>query len=370
MTSNEELKVILSKVEWCGHCTDFLPVFNESKNLIKNDKILKNININFEVYDMEQDKGIFETKYKNLVDKVEGYPTVFLAKVKNDKISHTVEIGHAQNPDNFIKLIGDAYADVLKQTGGTTEDDIYKQKYLKYKAKYFKLKKQYGGFPFEQKIHKLIFDIRNFTICKKKQEVGCDNGVYNRLKKAAGQPAWSLCTDDYWLEFSNDIILSQLQYFQQDLTLPTSIKQKNDAYNKEWQDKFNLDSLLVKFKDTFKQNLKKTGFENYWKPIYFFYKDEDFINEMEKNTREYRNTINKELDDAKKRIVYNGENKITNTETVIDEIKEKIINCTYIDIISKVKDDLCLYKVYELQKKMKKDEIAQFIKLLEKLCEK
>jgi len=366
MTSNEELKVILSKVEWCGHCKDFLPVFNESKNLIKNDKILKNININFEVYDMEKEKGLFETKYKNLVDKVEGYPTVFLAKVKNDKISHTVEIGHAQNPDNFIKLIGDAYSDVLKQTGGTTEDDIYKQKYLKYKAKYFKLKKQYGGFPFNQKIHKLKFKkIHNFIICKKKQEVGCDDGLINRIKKVSGITAWSLCTDDYWLEFSDDIILRQLQFFQQDLTPPTTNKEKNIAYNKEWQSKFNLHSLLDKFKVTFRQNEKKTGFDNYTEPIYFFYKDEDFIKEMEKNTEEYRNTINKELNDAKKRIVYKTDNTINNTETEIDEIKEKIINCSYIDIISKVKDDLCLYRVYEFE-----DEIAPFKKFLEKLCKK
>ena len=53
MKENSEIKVILSKVGWCGHCTDFLPVFNESKNLIKNNKTLKNVNIDFEVYDME-----------------------------------------------------------------------------------------------------------------------------------------------------------------------------------------------------------------------------------------------------------------------------------------------------------------------------
>ncbi len=32
MNSNKQYKVILSKVKWCGHCNDFLPVFNESKN--------------------------------------------------------------------------------------------------------------------------------------------------------------------------------------------------------------------------------------------------------------------------------------------------------------------------------------------------
>jgi thiol-disulfide isomerase/thioredoxin len=152
MSSNKEFKVILSKVGWCGHCTDFLPVFNKSKNLIKNNKTLKNIKVDFEVYDMEQDKGIFETKYGGLVDKVEGYPTVFLAQIKNDKLSKTVEIGHAQQPDAFIKLISNAYEDFSKQTGGNNNelenesiviDELYKQKYLKYKAKYLQYKSKY-----------------------------------------------------------------------------------------------------------------------------------------------------------------------------------------------------------------------------------
>lgn len=145
MSSNKRLKVILSKVDWCGHCKDFLPVFNESKNLIKNNKTLKNVSVDFEVYDMEQDQGIFETKYSKLVDKVEGYPTVFLAQIKNDKLLKTVEIGHAQKSEDFLKLIIDAYKNFSQQTGGNQEDDIYKQKYLKYKAKYTKLKTQFGG---------------------------------------------------------------------------------------------------------------------------------------------------------------------------------------------------------------------------------
>jgi thiol-disulfide isomerase/thioredoxin len=166
MSSNKEFKVILSKVGWCGHCTDFLPVFNESKNLIKNNKTLKNVNIDFEVYDMEQDKGIFETKYGELVDKVEGYPTVFLAQIKNDKLSKTIEIGHTQKSVDFIKLIGDAYKTFSNQTGGNNneynennneynennneyneynENELYKQKYLKYKSKYLQYKAQKGG---------------------------------------------------------------------------------------------------------------------------------------------------------------------------------------------------------------------------------
>ena len=150
MNSNKQYKVILSKVEWCGHCKDFLPVFNESKNLIKNNKTFKNISVDFETFDMEQDKGIFETKYKDLVDKVEGYPTVFLAQIKNDKLSKTVEIGHADKAKDFIKLISNAYEGFSTQTGkgfstqtgGNQEEENYKQKYLKYKTKYLQYKIQ------------------------------------------------------------------------------------------------------------------------------------------------------------------------------------------------------------------------------------
>jgi len=145
MSSNNRLKVILSKVDWCGHCKDFLPIFNESKKLIKNNKILKNVDIDFEVYDMEQDKGIFETKYGELAEKIEGYPTVFLAQIKNDKLSKTVEIRHAQKSSDFIKLLGDGYKSFSGQTGGNQEEDMYKQKYLKYKQKYILLKNNLIG---------------------------------------------------------------------------------------------------------------------------------------------------------------------------------------------------------------------------------
>jgi hypothetical protein len=93
---------------------------------------------------MEQDKGIFQTKYGELVDKVEGYPTVFLAQIKNDKLSKTVEIGHAQKSEDFVKLITDAYKNFSQQTGGNQDNiDPYKQKYLKYKAKYLQYKSKY-----------------------------------------------------------------------------------------------------------------------------------------------------------------------------------------------------------------------------------
>ena len=82
--NNQELKVILSKVAWCGHCTNFLPVFNKSQKLTKNNKYLKDINVNFEVYDMEEDLKKFKSNnYEDLLPQINGYPTVIVTSLKN-----------------------------------------------------------------------------------------------------------------------------------------------------------------------------------------------------------------------------------------------------------------------------------------------
>ena len=139
MNSNKELKVILSKVKWCGHCTDFLPIFNKSQEFVKKNKILKNVKVNFEVYDMEEDAGLFKTKYEDLVDQIKGYPTVFVTQIEDGKRIKTVDIDYSDNPEIFIENISKTY-NKLTQNGGFNEEELYKQKYLKYKAKYIQLK--------------------------------------------------------------------------------------------------------------------------------------------------------------------------------------------------------------------------------------
>jgi len=142
--NNEELKVILSKVSWCGHCTNFLPIFNQSQKLTKNNKYLKNTNVNFEVYDMEQDLEKFKSNnYEDLLPQINGYPTVFVTSLKNGKRVNTEVIDHSTDPQEFINTVGETYNKLSSQSGGY-EEEFYKQKYLKYKQKYTELKLQLG----------------------------------------------------------------------------------------------------------------------------------------------------------------------------------------------------------------------------------
>jgi thiol-disulfide isomerase/thioredoxin len=145
MKNNNELKVILSKVAWCGHCTNFLPVFNKSQKLTKNNKYLKDTNVNFEVYDMEEDLEKFKSNnYEDLLPQINGYPTVIVTSLKNGKRVNTEIIDHSSDPLEFINTVGETYNKLVSQSGGY-EEELYKQKYLKYKSKYTELKAQLGG---------------------------------------------------------------------------------------------------------------------------------------------------------------------------------------------------------------------------------
>jgi thiol-disulfide isomerase/thioredoxin len=135
---NTKYIVILSKVDWCGHCKNFLPFFNESQNLIKNNENLKDVNLNFEIFEMteEEKKEEFKKKYPEL--NVDSFPTVFLAKSIDNKITNIIEVGHDNNTGAFIERISNAYLK-LSKIGGYN-DEYYKLKYLKYKAKYLQYK--------------------------------------------------------------------------------------------------------------------------------------------------------------------------------------------------------------------------------------
>jgi len=66
--------VMLFKAEWCGHCKNFIPVWNT----LKNDKKL-NKKFNFITYDSEKDSKVVS----NL--NIQGYPTLLLKK--NDTVT-------------------------------------------------------------------------------------------------------------------------------------------------------------------------------------------------------------------------------------------------------------------------------------------
>ena len=131
--NNKELKVILSKVLWCDHCTNFLPVFYKSQKLTKNNKYLKNTNVNFEVYDMEEDLEKFKlNNYEDLLPQINSYPAVIVTSLNNGKMVKTEIIDHSSDPLEFINTIGKTYNKLVLQKDGC-EGETYKQKYFKYK---------------------------------------------------------------------------------------------------------------------------------------------------------------------------------------------------------------------------------------------
>ena len=49
---SQEINVVLARANWCSHCKHFEPIFEQSKELYKNDSELKNMNI-----ELQQNKG-------------------------------------------------------------------------------------------------------------------------------------------------------------------------------------------------------------------------------------------------------------------------------------------------------------------------
>lgn len=72
--NNINKELILFKAEWCGHCKNFLPVWEN----ISNDP---NLNIKFKIYDSEQNKS--EINNYN----ISGFPTI-MYKVDNKLIEY------------------------------------------------------------------------------------------------------------------------------------------------------------------------------------------------------------------------------------------------------------------------------------------
>lgn len=165
---SSDISIILTKANWCPHCQNFEPIYEEAKKIYENHEGLKNYKIKFENYDLadENEKNIFSLNHFDIVDKIKGYPTVYL-KLKNSEnnnlneylqITHTViddKINkQKQNEDaakrflnnivNNLKTLNSNGKMTYLQNGGDNIwklNDKYKNKYLKYKMKYLKLKK-------------------------------------------------------------------------------------------------------------------------------------------------------------------------------------------------------------------------------------
>lgn len=170
--SNFKGEIILVKAEWCGHCIHFTPIFKKVIELSKNNNFFKNIKIAEYEVEKKNSNDISELnklkiEHPYLIDKVQGYPTIFIIIEKDgkkiiDTINQTFiekdddkeEIKKAaedflQNAENKIKtMYSDNKTTYEPQNGGgkfinnhqTSNDEIiFRKKYLKYKSKYIEL---------------------------------------------------------------------------------------------------------------------------------------------------------------------------------------------------------------------------------------
>ena len=78
---SKEIKVILARAGWCGHCQDFEPIYEETKTNYDNDeKFLNEYKISFNDYDVATNDGKtnFTINHLDALNMVEGYPTVLV----------------------------------------------------------------------------------------------------------------------------------------------------------------------------------------------------------------------------------------------------------------------------------------------------
>jgi thiol-disulfide isomerase/thioredoxin len=118
-------EVNLYYAEWCGHCKNFKPEWENLKTA------LDDLGISHNEYEEGSNKNAIEEA------KVEGFPTIRI-KVDKDEFDYS---GPRTAPAilDFIGVVPEKMNS--KQTGGGDKASPYEARYLKYKAKYLSLKK-------------------------------------------------------------------------------------------------------------------------------------------------------------------------------------------------------------------------------------
>lgn len=112
-----KITVVLYYADWCGHCKDFKPVWEELKDAFKT------INVKYEEYEADNNPKEIEKAH------VQGFPTII--------IKHNGEEEEYQKGRDFETLFK-YIEDKKEQMGGATD---YFEKYKKYKLKYLKLRR-------------------------------------------------------------------------------------------------------------------------------------------------------------------------------------------------------------------------------------
>ena len=122
-------QITLYHAKWCGHCTTFMPVWNDLKSTLKEN------NISYKSYEDGANKAEIEKAGVN------GFPTV---RITVD--GKTSDYDGPRNKRSILQAIGIASSKEVQygtQSGGGGTTDYY-HKYMKYKAKYVKLQEQFG----------------------------------------------------------------------------------------------------------------------------------------------------------------------------------------------------------------------------------
>lgn len=132
----DNYKVKLFYADWCGHCRNFKPIWEQFKNFLKENTSLRNtdnkiIKIVTEEYN---DSNVMELE----IERVEGFPTIIIYKNNTeDRNIYTGDRSLSGLKKHFKLPVDKLPVDKLPQTGGNNN---YYDKYMKYKLKYYNLK--------------------------------------------------------------------------------------------------------------------------------------------------------------------------------------------------------------------------------------
>ena len=119
------VEVNLYYAEWCGHCKNFKPEWENLK------AALDDLGVSHNEYEDDMNKEEIKAA------QVEGFPTI---RIKVDKNEFDYS-GPRTAPAilDYIGIVPEKMSQ--KQSGGGNKKSEYEARYLKYKAKYLSLKK-------------------------------------------------------------------------------------------------------------------------------------------------------------------------------------------------------------------------------------
>lgn len=167
---SKEISVIFVRASWCGHCRNFEPIFEKTKQNYLDNDFFKDYKMNFVDYDLEspERKFSFESSHPDATKLISGFPTIIIKIADNDKIGkyHTIEHTvvaskfkerdqHREASNEFLNNLIDLIKTVNSDQKITYTHEVrfnnkfrtplsekkLRNKYLKYKSKYLKLKK-------------------------------------------------------------------------------------------------------------------------------------------------------------------------------------------------------------------------------------